>query len=234
MIAVSHPANQIKWISDSIPGKIAGTPIITEMDPGLYVFFTHNVKNVTTDETVGSFSMLNGLDGAMMFSEMAGEGRLDPPPEALTRVTTLRLPYTALGVAPTPEYGRFPGGDNNLHDLFVWGTSDLQGKGPNGYTRAFQLPKLFEPVFAPALHTFFLRETRWNAIAAPTLSSDGMDVLFGIRGNGVRGWTGVVDFDQLADFKQNLGVDPEDERLRKCTPVWLNTLFSNRSLSLIL
>ncbi|KAL3936326.1 MAG: hypothetical protein SGARI_002605, partial [Bacillariaceae sp.] len=199
------------WISDPIPGRIAGNPIITQMDPGLYVLFTHNVKNVTTDELVGSFSMLNGLDGAMMFSEEAGEGRLDPPPEALTRTSTLRLPYTALGVSHSPEYGRYPGGDNNRHDLFIWSTSDNQGRANNGYTRAFQLPKLFEPVFAPALHTFFLRETRWNAIAAPTLSRDGMDVLFGIRENGVRGWTGVVDFDRLADFKQNLGKDPVDE-----------------------
>ncbi|KAL3919798.1 MAG: hypothetical protein SGILL_003571 [Bacillariaceae sp.] len=150
-----------------------------------------------------------------MFSELAGESRLDPEPDQLSRVSTVRLPYTALGASHSPEYGRYPGGDGNDHDLMIWSTSDSQGRGDNGYTRAFQLPKLFEPVFAPALHTFFLRETRWNAIAPPALSNDGMDVLFGMRENGVRGWTGLETFDKLADFKQNLGKDPEDDRLRK-------------------
>lgn len=170
---------------------------------------------MTSGELVGTFSMLNGVDGTVMFTEMAGESRVDPDPATLGGVGALRLPYAPLGVSHKPEWGRYPGGTGNVRDLFIWSTSDLDGRGDNGYTKAFQLPKLFEPVFAPALFTYFLRETRWNAVSAPAITEDGMDVVFGVRENKVRGWTGLEDFDKLADLTQSLGIDPNDSRLRK-------------------
>jgi hypothetical protein len=170
---------------------------------------------MTSGELVGTFSMVNGIDGTMMFTELAGESRVDPDTESLSRVSTLRLPYGPLGVAHEPEWGRYPGGKGNIHDMFIWSTSDLGGRGNNGYTRAFQLPKLFEPEFAPALFTHFLRESRWNAVAAPAVTADGMDVIFGVRENKVRGWTGLEDFDKLADMEQSLGKDPNDDLLRE-------------------
>jgi hypothetical protein len=216
-----HPTNKIMWISDLVPGKVQGTPIISQVDPGMYVFFTHNRMNKTSNELVGSFSMIDGSDGSLMFTEMAGESRMDPDLDQLSRVDTLRLPYSPLGIAHKPEWGRYPGGEGNVHDLFVWSTSVLNGRGDDGYTRAFQLPKLFEPDFSPALSTYFLQENRWNAISAPALTLDGMNLVFGIRENKVIGWTGSEDFDQITETKQSLGKDTNDERLRKfCFIVW--------------
>ena len=196
-----------------------GHPIITKVHPGAYIFFTHNQVNVGTGEVVGSFSMMSGADGSMMFTEVAGKSIYDPDLSTLTFIKTYRMPYSALGVSHEPEFGHYPGGETNTHDLFVWSTSELEGRGDNGYTRAFQLPEQFEPTFAPGLYTTFLRDVRWNARSAPAISGDGMDVVFGIRSNGVRGWTGAKDFHELANFAHDLGTDPEDELLRKCIPM---------------
>jgi len=212
IIAVDYPPKRIMWISESIPGAVEGKPVATRLDSGEFIFFTHNQIDLTTGEIVGSFSMLNGADGTLMFTEVAGESRFDPDESSLGRVDTLRLPYSALGVSHSPAYGRYPGGESNEHDLFVWSTSTLGGRGDNGYTRAFQLPKLFNPESAPDLFTHFLRETRWCAIAPPALSSDGMDVVFGVRSNGVRGWTGLDGFHEVAHVAHDLGNDPNDER----------------------
>jgi hypothetical protein len=211
-----HPTNNIMWESDPVPGKIQGTPIISQGDQGLYIFFTHNRINKTSNEIVGSFSIIDGSDGSLMFSEIAGDSRMDPDLNQLRRVDTLRLPYAALGVAHKPEWGKYPGGEGNVHDVLLWSTSVSEGREDAGYTRAFQLPKLFEPEFTPALSTYFLQENRWNAITAPALTLDGMNAVFGVRENKVIGWTGGEDFNELPSTKQSLGTDPNDERLRKC------------------
>ncbi|KAG7361838.1 PQQ-like domain containing protein [Nitzschia inconspicua] len=225
VFAVSHPTNKILWKSESVPGTIQGSPIITQVNPGLYVFFNHNQRNLTSGELVGSFSMINGVDGTMMFTEIAGESRVDPGPDTWSRISSLRLPYTALGVAHQPEWGRYPGGKDNIRDVFIWSTSDMEGRGEHGYTRGFQLPKLFDPRFAPSMHTTFLRETRWNAIAAPALTKDGMDVVFGVGQNQVRGWTGDDDFEKAANMEQSLGTDSKDDLLRKLPLVHLQHFF---------
>jgi hypothetical protein len=212
------------WTSDAIPGRVQGTPIISQVDLGMYVFFTHNRMNQTSNQLVGSFSMIDGSTGAWMFTESAGDSRMDPI--QLSHVDTLRLPYAALGVAHQPEWGRYPGGEGNGHDLFIWSTSVSNGRGEGGYTRAFQLPKLFEPDFTPALFTYFLREDRWNAMNAPAITLDGMNVVFGVSENKVIGWTGKEDFDQLPITKQSLGSDPTDERLR--TFCWLVEHYANQ------
>lgn len=216
IIAVSHPNNRFLWTSESIDGKVQGSPIVTQTHPGEYIFFTHNQMNATTGEEYGAFSMISAADGSLLFTEIAGESQWDPELNELSRVETLRLPYSPIGVSHSPTYGRYPGGLTNTNDLFLWSTSADSGSSNNGYTRAFQLPRLFEAAFAPGLATSFLKENRWNAIAPPALSVDGMDAVFGITGNGVRGWTSVEDFDQLAFLTQNLGANPEDFQKRKC------------------
>lgn len=183
---------------------------------------------MTSGELVGRFSMIDGVDGKLMFTEVAGESRMDPDLDQLSFVDTLQAPYAALGVAHEPEFGRYQEGQGNAHDIFIWSTSILDGRGDDGYTRAFQLPKLFEPEFAPGLFTYFLREARWNAVAAPALTTDGMNVVFGVRENKVRGWTGLKDFDELPDMKQSLGKDPSDDLLRKFPPMKNPTYFSTR------
>jgi hypothetical protein len=133
------------WTSGSVPGQIEGTPLITKSarSPGEYIFFTHN-QNVTTIAPVGSFSLVSGENGELLFTEVAGDSPNDPSTDSLI----LSLPYGPLGVAYEPDFGRYPGGEANDNDLFVWSTSDGEGKGPNGYSRAFQLPVLFIPDFA--------------------------------------------------------------------------------------
>jgi hypothetical protein len=148
IIAVSHPGNKLLWVSDSIPGEIQGKPLITKNgpSPGEYIIFTHN-QNVTIGDPVGSFSMVMGVSGSLIFTEVAGDSPYDPAQTNLVRVETLRLPYSPLGVASDPQKGKFPGGDGNTRDLFIWSTSTNDGLGPNGYTRAFQMPRLFTPDF---------------------------------------------------------------------------------------
>jgi hypothetical protein len=147
IIAVAHPGNKVLWISD-IPGEIQGKPLITESEvsPGEYIFFTHN-QDVETMEPYGSFSMIRGDTGALIYTEDAGDSLNDPDLTTLVRVTTLRLPYAPLGVAHEPAFGRYPAGEGNGNDLFIWSTSDGEGASPDGYTRAFQLPRLFQPEF---------------------------------------------------------------------------------------
>jgi hypothetical protein len=65
------------------------------------------------------------------------------------------------------------------------------------------------------LGTSFLKENRWNAIAEPVMSQDGLNLIFGTRANRIRGWTAAPDFNQLANLVTNLEEDPEDARNRK-------------------
>jgi hypothetical protein len=155
IIAVTHPDNTLLWESDSIPGEVQGTPIIAKSvdHPGEYVYFTHNQKdNIgTVDEAVfGSFSIVQAEEGGgkLIFTEDAGDSDDDPNPSMLV---SFRQAYAPLGVAHNPVGGRYPGGETKLHDLLVWGTNILDGEDDAGYTRAFQLPRLFNPIFARKL-----------------------------------------------------------------------------------
>jgi len=213
LVAVSHPAQEVLWTA-MVPGEIQGNPIVTsgERFNGEYIMFTHN-QNVTSAEPVGGFSMVVAETGDLIFTEIAGDSVNDPDPANLVRVDTLRLPYGPLGTAPSPDFGRYPDGEGNAQDLFVWATNINMGWGPNGYTRAFQLPRLFTPAFVEILSTSFLKENRWNSIAGPTISSDGLDLLFGVRSNSVRGWTGALDFTQNANVARTLDVDTAEPRM---------------------
>ena len=96
----------------------------------------------------GSFSVLQADEnGSLMFTEDAGDSPSDPDPTT-TRIGDLRQPYGPLGVSHSPVAGRYLGGENNLNDIIVWSTSVDEGRGGSGYTRVFQIPRLFQPVFA--------------------------------------------------------------------------------------
>ena len=66
----------------------------------------------------------------------------------MTRLSTLSVPYSPIGVVHQPTVQRYPGGAGNQNDLFVWASASEGGRGPNGYTRAFQLPTIFDAAFA--------------------------------------------------------------------------------------
>jgi hypothetical protein len=63
------------------------------------------------------------------------------------------------------------------------------------------------------LSTTFLKENRWNLIASPTLSSNGLLLLFGVRANSVRAWTGALDFTANANVALTLDVDSVEPRM---------------------
>ena len=91
--------------------EVCFTPKEYENFKGEYIFFTHNL-NTDGDEPVGSFSMVLASTGAWIFSEIAGDSSRDPDTADL-RLDTLRLPYSALGVAHDPIRGKYPGGEGN-------------------------------------------------------------------------------------------------------------------------
>lgn len=102
---------------------------------------------MTSGKLFGSFSLVMADSGRLLWTESAGESDLDPSVSNL-RLDTLKLPYGAVGVSHFPSQGKYPGGLGNFNDIFVWSTSDEFGRAPNGYSRAFQLPRIFSPEFA--------------------------------------------------------------------------------------
>ena len=141
--------NHVEWVSEAIPGAMSGKVVTTQgiVNPGTYIFFTHN-QNVTSEVPIGTFSMVLGETGDLLFSEISGTSALDPNIADVTLLETWDLPYGPVGVEHNPVLGRYPGGEGNTNDLFVWSTSAGDGTRPTGYTRAFQLPRLFQPEFA--------------------------------------------------------------------------------------
>jgi hypothetical protein len=58
------------------------------------------------------------------------------------------MPYAPIGVAHFPTEGKFPGGQGNDNDVFIWSASTEKGMGPSGYTRVLQIPRVFAAAFA--------------------------------------------------------------------------------------
>lgn len=66
------------------------------------------------------------------------------------------------------------------------------------------------------LHTIFLKENRWNAVASPTISEDGLYLYYGIRMHQVRGWTTNRDFNDFGNLAvDSLPANPTFPRERK-------------------
>ena len=150
-MAISHPNNSLLWESEPIPGVIQGTPVIgqsTDEAGNKYIYFTHNHNTESIDASLavyGSFSFMDE-SGNMIFTEDAGAATSDPAVPG--RLDDYAQPYSPVGIAYMPMFGRYPGGADNANDLLLWSTSISDGQGPNGYTRAFQIPTPFAPDFA--------------------------------------------------------------------------------------
>ena len=162
---------------------------------GLYILATHNTNTTSlTEPPTGYFSIFDfNTNGTVIWTEASNA----------TNATDI-APYTALGVAHSPKFGKFTGGETNTNDIVVWTTSTQEGLGRDGYTRAFQLPFVFDPQFTSTLATVKLRDVRWNALARPTLSSDGQSLFAVVRESGVRGWVGDRDFQSGSSWTQTL------------------------------
>ena len=53
------------------------------------------------------------------------------------------------------------------------------------------------------LKTSFLKSNRWNTRTKPIFNGNGTHLYFGVRENKIRGWTGIPEFDALANLVQN-------------------------------
>jgi hypothetical protein len=193
IVAVSHPDGEHMFTSQAVLGKIVGTPIITKS--GQYIYATHNENmDSSTLSPIGSFSIFSvSTNGTVLWTERSD-----------FTVSEDAAPYTGLAVAHSPSSGKYAGGEMTINDIVVWATSTQKGTGGTGYTRAFQLPSVFDLELVSVLETVKLLTVRWNALARPTLSLDGQSLYAGVRQSGIRGWTGVTPFDELATFTGEL------------------------------
>ena len=70
--------------------------------------------------------------------------------------------------------------------------------------------------FTDNLSTFFLKENRWNAVASPTFTADGLELYFGVRQHRIRGWTGNRPFNDFGTIAvDGLPENPDIPRERK-------------------
>lgn len=206
IVAVSHPYNRVMFISPSLPGKAVGTPVVSRSvdTRGVYMFITHNAEREDDGGIEGYFTvLLTAEDGAVHYTEGAGK-----------TVPTDTMPYGPLGVTPDPAGGKFPGGFGNNNDLMMWTTSEAEGRGVPGYLRAFQIPQNYDPP-AMELATIRLTDVQWNAIAHPTISSDGLQAYVGHRASQLSGWVDVT-FDSDPDLMAQLPLKSDDLFASKC------------------
>jgi hypothetical protein len=175
-----------------------GTPIITKT--GQYIYATHNENmDSTTLSPIGSFSIFYvPNNGTVLWTEKSD-----------ATVAADAAPYSGLGVAHSPSSGKYTGGELITTDIVVWTTATEKGTGGGGYTRAFQLPFVFDLQLVSVLETVRLFTVRWNAIARPTLSIDGQALYAVVRQSGIRGWTGSTAFDKLATWTGELTTNAE-------------------------
>lgn len=144
-------------------------------------------------------------NGTLMWTESAAD----------SNVTEDDLPYTAFGVSHSPDNGKYDGGQFNNNDIVVWSTSGDNGVANAGYTRAFQLPPIFDPQLVQVLATVRLRTVRWSAVARPAISSNGEGLIFGVRDAQVRGWVRQNLFTDLANWNQQLRRNDQARGTRK-------------------
>jgi hypothetical protein len=211
VVAVSHPAVELLWVSPSLPGVIQGTPGIAKGPsvPSDFIMVTHNINTTSTSiDPSGVFSVLQANNNAtLLFSEFNSRTYAKDPFGP--------FPYGPLGVAHAPSSRNYPGLGLDTNDVFVWTTSRKQGKSNKGYTFAFQLPVIFETALVHLLNTTQLNSVRWNAVARPTLSQNGQNLYVGVSQAQLRGWTSGVNFAQTAKWQQQLEESSVDSTTRK-------------------
>jgi hypothetical protein len=204
LIAISHPYNRVLFTSPSFPGEVVGTPVVTRSPDtrGRYIFVNTNVE--TTDgQLEGFFSvMLTVEDGSIHYTEGAGSVS-----------TTDRFPYAPFAVAHKPMLGKFPYGLMDNNDIVVWGTSDQEGRGKWGYTRAFQIPENYDPLVM-SLSTVRMANVSWTTTVRPTLSNDGYEMYAVGQSSQIAGWVGTP-FSFQPSWMATLDADEVDSAARK-------------------
>jgi outer membrane protein assembly factor BamB len=205
IIAVSHPSNQMLWISVPLAGEVAGTPFVTQSPDtvGSYIYTTHNTVKGPTPE--GLFSVMAAGDGAILLTESASS----------TGVANIYT-YGPPGGSHFPSRGMYTGGENNTNDIVVWVTSDDNGLGREAFLRAFQLPMGFDPAMLDEmLVTSQLANVAWSAVTSPTMSEDGTSLFVTARRSRVHAWVNDTLFDGQESWTADLVRDSGRPSLRK-------------------
>ena len=203
IVAVSHPINAELWISDSIAGRIVGTPMVTyRIDiRGKYIHTVHNVERL--DGLLEGYFSVILANGTIIYTEGAGDsGEVGI------------YSYTAMGISHFPSQEGMLERVDNSSDLVVWATSDDEGRGPIGYLRGFEMPQNYEN--GQELKTTKLSDTTWNAVARPILSRDGRELFPVCSESRVRGWVDSRPFTVTESWmSQLIPTDPSDPDARK-------------------
>ena len=204
---MSIPQHKILWTSAGLPGTPNGSPVIymNQKNSKPYVVVTHNSilqKPDNSSVTTGHITVLKTDEGHVLWTE--SEWIRDEVPKG----------YGPPTVSENPLFGKYLGGLTNRNDLVAWTSSEDNGRGPLGYTYAFQFPLSFEETNdqVEGLKSEVLKKVRWNAISKPALSRNGTNLFVGVTGSELRGWIGDTRFDQTADWAADLvagaSIDP--------------------------
>lgn len=167
--------NQL-WVSDGLDGVPNGSPLVS--DDGSYVFLVHNANF----QTVGYFTVLSAMDDGAQFYSRANE-------------TT---PFAPPGIFHSPIEGNYDGveGRGNTNDFIMWAGTPKPDDTTisDGNTFGFQLPLGFDGNMTEVGY-FLLGDAPRNfqAIAAPTLTNQGLSAFYATTRSGYYGWNGSVE-----------------------------------------
>lgn len=145
---------------------------------------SRQLQTTDEDETSGRFIILSHpLNGQLIYEF-----------DSKSEVSIQKHNFAPAGIARRPAYGNYDGGEDNTHDVLLWGSlrdrDNIQGE-----TMLFQLPKDFDDFDnAPSLdirsqfEVHVLESVAWSTRTRPTFSESGMDVYFAVSANRFTGW----------------------------------------------
>ena len=121
--------------------------------------------------------------------------------------------FGPVGIAHNPTYGNYNGGEENTHNVLMWGSSgrdkndDGTAAAASGEALLFQLPRYFNTSSATILNedtsqfrVRVMESVPWTTSTPPVFSSDGLNVYFAISENEVVGWNKGQKFDVVSNF----------------------------------
>ena len=158
-------------------------------------------RNLQTlpDETSGRFMILDGLTGDEVYEFISRD-----------ELSIQKHSFAPTGIAHSPEYGNYNGGEENDNDVVMWGSLAGGEDARQGETMLFQLPEVFYQLNDVGTNTTswdtsefrvqVLESVSWTTKTRPTFSADGLDVYFAINGNEFTGWNNGQKFDVVANF----------------------------------
>eukprot|EP00980_Cylindrotheca_fusiformis_P031002 scaffold25699_cov137-Cylindrotheca_fusiformis.AAC.6 len=174
VVALSMLGEEL-WVSRALDGINSGSPVVS-LD-GAYVFLTHN----NSTQSVGHFSILDGLTGEIFHSE-----------------SNLFTPFAPIGIYHAPAEGYYSGGQDNRNDFLVWTSRPKPNETSvtPGAMFGFQFPVGFAG--QDDVGSFRLGESdrEFRAITRPTFGSNGRSLYIGTTRSMYRCWVGEPGVDR--------------------------------------